>query len=374
MSVEIRELKTSKDWKTFIELPLKIHRGHAGWVPPLYLDEKNFFNPKKNPAFAENENASFLAFKEGAVVGRILVLIPSSFNRLNDTSVARFSYFECFDDEEIFNALLAAAENWARERQCTSLVGPMGFSDKEPQGFLTAGFTENAMPVTNHSFEFMAKRILGRGYVHFVELCEYEIPLEKDMLKRHGEIANRALRSLDVDVVEFSSTREIKPFVKPIFNLINSTYTDIYGFTKVTEKEAEEFARRFIPLLKPQLVKILSNKVGDPLAFVIAMPNVNEGIAKTNGKLFPFGWCPILNALRNSKLLVLLLGAVHSEYRNRGLDAILAQKLIGSALNLGFTVMDSHLIMKDNQRMRAVIERFPGHRLYKEYTIFRKDL
>ncbi len=374
MAVEIREVTTPKERKTFIALPGKIHRDHRGWVPTLYADDKTFFNPDKNPAFSENDTASFLAYKNGDAVGRIMLIVPKEFNASNDLQTARFSYLETYNDSEVFDALLKKAEEWAKEKGCKSLIGPMGFSDKEPQGFLTAGFGENAMPVTNHSFEYMAKMLQERGFRPHVELYEYDIPLRADLPERYSKIADRALRSLNVRALDFSSTSEIKPFVKPIFRLINSTYTDIYGFTKVSEKEAEEFARRFIPLLKPQLIKVLVDAENEPVAFVIAVPNVNEGIAKTNGRLFPFGWYPILKALRKSKRLVLLLGAVRPDYRNKGLDAILAERLIGSALKLGFTSMDSHLIMKDNERMRAVIERIPGNRRYKEYTIFRKPL
>lgn len=374
MSVLIRQVRSSQDLKTFIYLPEKIHKDHLNWLPPLYVDEKNFFNVKKNPQFEENETILFLAFRDSKAVGRIMGIIPKEFNSINGVHTARFSYLECYDDEEVFNALLKSVQDWARPFHCTTIIGPMGFSDKEPQGFLTKGFEEKTMMVTNHSFQYMKEYIERAGFSSFVELCQYEVPLSRAILQRYEPITERVMRNLQIKVQEFRNTKEIQPFVQRVFQLINRTYTDIYGFTRVTEQEASEFAKRFIPLLNPKLVKLILDRNENVVAFVIAMPDLSEAIRKAKGRLLPLGWFHILREMRSSQRLVLLLGSVENEMQNKGLDAVLAVKLIKSALDLGFTKMDSHLIMKNNTKMRAEIERLPGFRLYKEYTIYSKEL
>ncbi len=162
--------------------------------------------------------------------------------------------------------------------------------------------------------------------------------------------------------------------MQKVFQLINKTYNKIYGFSETTEKEADEFARRFLPLLNPRLIKLITDENDDVVAFIIGMPDLSNGIRKAKGRLLPFGWMHIWKSSRRSKRLVLLLGAVKNEYQNKGLDAVLAVTIIGSALDLGFTMMDSHLIMKDNIKMRREIERLENFRQYKEYSIFRKSL
>lgn len=374
MSITIREVKTKKERNAFIYLPEKIHAQHPNWTPPLYADEERFFNPSKNVAFAHNKTVMYLAYEGEKVVGRIMGVIPLEYNSLKGINTARFSYFECYQSAEVFEALLRKVEQWARENGCTQMIGPMGFSDKEPQGFLTQGFEKPHMPVTNHSFEFMSKFMEGDGYQSFVELCQYDVPITKEMAEKYNVFAERVLSQLNVKVLEFTSTSQIKPLVKSVFDLINTTYTDIYGFTKITKEEADEFANRFLPLLNPRLIKILMNEKNEVVAFVIAMPNVNEGIKKAKGRLFPLGWFHILRAMKTSKRLVLLLGAVQNEMQNKGLDAVLAVKLLSSAINLGFKEMDSHLIMKENVKMRGIIERIEGHKMYKEYTIYSKNI
>ncbi|MEC5394371.1 hypothetical protein [Bergeyella sp. RCAD1439] len=376
MSIEIREVKSRKDLHTFVYLPEKIHRRHASWIPPLYMDERRFFDKSKNPAFQHNATLLLLAYRDGNPVGRIMGLIPKEYNEAKHQKTARFSYFECNEDREVFNALLSAVERWALAQESTLIVGPMGFSDKEPQGFLTMGFQEKTMMVTNCNFPYMVDFIEESGYAPYVELCQYEVPISEGVPEKYAVYSSRLLERMNFQIHEFTSTRQIQAFVRPVFNLINATYTDIYGFVKISEEEMDDFARRFIPLLNPKLVKIITHGDGERnvVAFVIAMPDLSDAVKKGRGRLWPLGWYHLLRAFKTSKRLVLLLGAVKNEMQGKGLDAILAVKLIDSAKALGFNMMDSHLIMRENTKMRREIERLQGYRLYKEYTIFSKTL
>ncbi len=374
MPITIKEVVEKKDFNTFIYLPEKTHQSHQNWVHPLYIDELKFFNSSQNPSFAHNKTVLFLAYKGKEAVGRIMGIIPLEFNKLQNVQTARFCYFESIDDENVFKALIEAIEKWAKENGANEMIGPMGFSDKEPQGFLIEGFDELQMPVTNHSFSYMKHFIEKAGYNQHLRLYQYDVPINNEIIAKYEVFTQRALSQHQIKIWEFQHLKDIKPFVKPVFNLINSTYTDIYGFTKVTTQEAEDFANRFLPLLNPKLIKIITNKDNNIIAFVIAMPNVNEGIQKAKGRLFPLGWFHILRSMRTSKRLVLLLGAVDNNMQNKGLDAILAIKLLNSAKELGFKTMDSHLIMEKNLKMRGIIERIQGNRLYKKYAIFNKKI
>ncbi len=374
MSIDIKEVKDKKDLKTFIYLPEKIHKNHKNWVHPLYMDEKKFFSKEENPAFQHNKTILLLAFRNQKPVGRIMGVIPLDFNEMNNVKTARFSYFECYEDKEIFDALLNKIEHWAKENDCDEMIGPMGFSDKEPQGFLTKGFDEKTMLVTNCSFEFMQKFVRQSGYKPYVELCQYDVPLSEDILDRYEVFATSLPERLEVTIHEFDRIKDVKKFVRPVFELINSTYTEIYGFTKLTQEEADEFGERFLPLLNPELIKILTNKENEVIAFIIAMPDLSQAMKKAKGRLFPFGWYHILRASKKSNVLMLLLGSIRNDMQRKGLDGVLAVHLIKSALKIGFKRMDSHLIMRENFKMRNEIERLKDFKMYKEYAIFSKKM
>ena len=304
MSIIIREVKTKAELKTFIYLPEKIHQHDVSWLPPLYVDDEKFFSEKRNPAFRHNDTILLLAFQNNKPVGRIMGIIPHDFNKLNNIHTARFSYFECYEQKEIFDKLILTLEDWARQKGCNQVIGPMGFSDKEPQGFLTKGFDAPTMMVTNCSFEFMKEFILQNNYNPYVELCQYDVPITDTIVERYKNYVKRVENNLKITVHEFTSSRKIKPFVKPVFNLINNTYQKIYGFTAVTEAEMNEFANRFLPLLNPTLVKIITDENKDVVAFIIAMPDLSEGIRKARGRILPFGWLHLYKSFKKSKRLV----------------------------------------------------------------------
>lgn len=374
MSIIIKEVVTKSDLRTFIYLPEKIHEGHENWLFPLYIDEEKFFSKDRNPAFKNNTTILFLAWENNKPVGRIMGIIPHEYNRMNNTNTARFSYFECYDNEQIFNALLHAFEQWTTKHSCSQMIGPMGFSDKEPQGFVTKGFNQPTMMVTNCSYAFMKEYILKNKYNPYVELCQYNVPLTRNIEQRYQKFTQRVEQNQKITVHEFTSTNKVKKFVRPVFELINKTYQEIYGFTSVTEDEMDEFGSRFLPLLNPKLIKIITNEENKVLAFVIAMPDFSEGIKKARGRLLPIGWYYMYKSSKQSKRLVLLLGAIDKNMRDKGMDAVLGTRLIKSAMDLGFTVMDSHLIMRTNSKMRGEIERLEGCEMYKEYTIYEKHL
>ncbi|MDY3548812.1 hypothetical protein PG291_09385 [Riemerella anatipestifer] len=374
MEITIKQVEGAKELRAFIYLPEKIHYNHQEWLPPLYMDEEKFFNPKRNPAFQHNDTILLLAYQNGKAVGRIMGIIPHEYNKKQNLKTARFSYFECYEDEAVFSVLLKEVEQWAKSKGCEELIGPMGFSDKEPQGFLTKGFSEPTMMITNSSFEYMSRMILALGYSSFVELCQYDVPLTSKITERYEAFTERIQSRMNITVHQFTSTKQVKPFVKSVFNLINATYQEIYGFTSISKEEMDEFASRFLPLLNPKLIKIISDGSGRVVAFVIAMADLSQGIKKAKGRLLPLGWFHILRASKTSRRLVLLLGGIAPDYQNKGLDAVLATHLFGSAIKLGFKSVDSHLIMKENHKMRAEIERLPNHRMYKEYTIYKKEI
>lgn len=372
MEITIKQVNSKADLKEFIFLPEKIHKAHPYWLHPLYMDEKKFFNQSKNPAFWHNPYILLLAYSNNKPVGRIMGIVPVEYNRKNNINTARFAYFECFENNRVFTQLLGAVENWAMQQGCKQLIGPMGFTDKEPQGFLMKGYNKSTMLVTNCSYPFMQQYIQQAGYTTHVQLCQYEVPITHELAERYKKFAALIQNRLNIRVIEFNSVKEVRPYIRAVFELINKTYQEIYGFTNITDEEMKEFAQRFLPLLNPRLIKIICDAAGNVIAFVVAMADFSNGLRKARGRILPTGWYHIWRSAKKSKRLVLLLGAIDPAMQHKGLDAILATRIFESAIQLGFTTIDSHIIMRDNYKMRREIERLDGFDLYKEYTIFKK--
>ncbi|MCK4646257.1 MAG: hypothetical protein KAU46_08395 [Candidatus Aminicenantes bacterium] len=373
-NIDSREVKTRRDLKKFIYLPEKIHANHANWVHPIYMDEWKYFNPKKNKAFSYSDTVILLAYRGKEVVGRIMGIINRRYNEFRKEKVARFGYLETWEDEEAVRALLGYVEAWARKKGMTKIIGPYGFSDQDPEGFLIKGFENRATIATYYSFEWIPGMVEKQGYSKDVDYFVYKIDVPEEFPEFYQKILKRVERKGFFKIEEFKKKRELKPWIKPVLSLMNECYleSNIYGYTPLDEEEMEDLANRYMPVLDPRFVKA-ATKDGEVVGFIVAIPDMTEGIQKARGRLFPFGFLKILRAAKKTKQLDLLLGAVKEEHRGRGLDVFMGVKMILSAFEAGMKIMDTHHEMEENVKVRREMEKMGG-KLYKLYRVYKKEL
>jgi hypothetical protein len=372
--IEIREVQSREDLRKFIHLPAAIHKNHANWVPPIYMDDWEFFNPKKNKSFDSCDTILLLAFRNKKVVGRIMGIIHRKYNEKHQENNARFAFFETWNDEEVATSLIQSVENWARDKGMDRLVGPLAFSDKDPQGFLIDGFDEPAVIASNCNFPYQSELLVKNAYAKEVDLVVYQIKIPNPIPEFYLKIQERAIRqNQGLQVLEFTSRRKVKPYIHPVLRLLNSTFTEIFGFIPFTEAEMDDFANRYLFLINPRFIKVVMNEQKEVVAFVIGMSHIGEGIQKAKGYLFPFGIFQIFASARKSKQLNLLLGGIHPDYRGKGLDVMMGVKMLESASAQGKTVIDSHLELEYNTKVRAEMEKMGGV-VYKRFRVFGKNL
>jgi len=369
-----KKVNSKSDLRKFIHLPSAIHQNHPNWVPPIYMDDWEFFNPKKNKSFDSCDTILMLAYRAKKVVGRIMGIIHHKYNEKHQENRARFAFFETWNDEEVANALIQSVENWAREKGMDRLVGPLAFSDKDPQGFLIEGFDEPAVIASNCNFPYQTELLEKNAYAKEVDLVVYQIKIPNPIPEFYLKIQERAIRqNQGLQVLEFTSRTKVKPYIHPVLRLLNSTFTEIFGFIPFTEAEMDDFANRYLFLINPRFIKIVVNQQNEVVAFVIGMSHIGEGIQKAKGYLFPFGIFHIFASARKSKQLNLMLGGIHPDYRCKGLDVMMGVKMLESASAQGKTVIDSHLELEYNTKVRAEMEKMGGV-VYKRFRVFGKDL
>ena len=370
----IQEVTSKSYLRKFIHLPASIHQNHDNWVPPIYMDEWEFFNPKKNKCFDSCDTILLLAYRSDKVVGRIMGIIHRKYNEKHQENHARFAFFETWNDEEVASTLIGAIEIWGRKKGMNRLVGPLAFSDKDPQGFLIEGFDEPAVIASNCNFPYQAELLEKNAYSKQVDLVVYQIKIPNPIPEFYLKIQERAIRiNAGLTILEFTSRRKVKPYIHKVLHLLNQTFTEIYGFTPFTEAEMDDFANRYLFLINPRFIKIAVNSEDKVVAFVIAMSHIGEGIKKAKGYLFPFGIFRIFAAGRKTNQLNLMLGGIDPDFRGKGLDVMMGVKLMQSAMKQGKTVIDSHLELEYNTKVRAEMEKMGGI-VYKRFRIFGKDL
>lgn len=372
MPVEVREVKSRKELRQFIHLPASIHAGEKNFLPPIYADEWNFFNPGKNVSFASCDTIMAIAWKGEEPVGRIMGIIHRTYNQLHAERNARFGYFDCYHDHEISEALIGFIEKWAINYGMEKIVGPYGFSDKDIQGLLVEGFEH--MPIIDSACNppYIVEMLERQGYSKEVDCMIYRFPLTDELPQLYYRILQRTNHKNEYKILEFTSKKQLRPYIVPVLKLVNETYDELYGFVPMGDKEIQEFADRYMPILDPRFVKIVA-KENRVIAFVVGIPNFTKGIQQSRGYLFPFGIFQILWAQKHTRQLDLMLGAVKREYQGLGLEVPMGLSIVESARKAGMEFIEVHLILETNKRMRAEMERLnlPVH---KRFRVFQKTI
>lgn len=359
--------------KEFIHLPFKLYRNERQWIPPFITDEYKFHQPGQNPGLQECDSQLFLAIKDGKYVGRIMVMIHHSHNRQTGQNDARFFKLDCINNDEVCTALLDEAESWALSKGMSRIIGPFGLSDKDPQGVRVEGFEHMPVIAAPCQPAWLHTLIENRGYEKYFDCVSYRLDTNFLLTERVRTIARRAAAQKDIRILNFKNRSELKNWIVPVFRLINETYKNLFGFMPLSEEEMLVLAKQYLPVLDPAFTKLIVDSSDRPIAFVISMPNISRGIQKTRGRLLPFGFIHLLLEMKRSKQLDLLLGAVHEQWQNKGLTALLAMEIFREAHLRGMTHIDSHLILEENFKMRGVMDKFGGV-LYKRFRVYAKNL
>ena len=359
--------------KEFIFLPEKLHTGHAGWVPPIYSDDRKTFDSRRNLAHRYCDSMLALAYSNGEAVGRIAGVINRRYNTHWRRSDARFGYLECIEDETVAAALLRSVEEWARGRGMQRIVGPQGFTEEDPEGFLLDGFEYPPNLATYYNYPFLPPMVERQGYTKEVDYVVYKVILEHALTEAYKSLYERACRHKEFTLIEFSRQREIRPYIRPMFRLMNECFEAIYGYSELDESEMDQLAGRYLPVVDPRFIKLVADQQGEIIGFMIGIPSLAEGIRKARGRLFPFGAFKILRSRRLTEKIDAYLGGVKEGYRGKGVDVLLGYRFMKSALDAGFEYMDSHHELETNTLMRAEMERVGGT-VYKRFRIFQKSL
>ena len=370
--VIVKEAATAKELRDFIYLPEKVHRDEPNWLPPLYMDEKLLFNKKKNKSYKYADAILFIAYRGSKPVGRIMTLVNNRYNEINKENHGRFCFMECYNEKEVFHALISTAEEWARKKGMSKIVGPLGFSDKDPQGFQIEGFEYPMIMTSANNSSYMVSLLESEGYTKKVDLVNYLGKMPSELPEVYKKVLSRVQKTEGYTIREFETKRELKKVIIPALELMNETFMEIYGFVPLTDKEKVEFVNRYLMILAPEFIKVVEVK-GQLIGFAVGIPDPSPGILACKGRIFPLGFLKVLKEMKRTRKLMMMLGGVKKEYRGKGIDVLMGVKILESAINKKMETLDSHLVLEDNVKMRAEYERV-GLKVVKKFRIFQKDL
>ncbi len=380
-AIEIKKVESRRDLGKFIDFHNELYKGNPYHVPNLYFDEMNTFRKDKNAAFDFCEAEYFMAYRDGKVVGRVAAIINHSANKKWERESVRFGWIDFVDDIEVSKALLKAVEDYGKSKGMKEIVGPLGFTDMDPEGMLLYGYDQLGTQATAYNYPYYPEHMdrMG-GWEKDNDYVEYKLYVPEEMPEKYATIAKMIQKRYNLQVKKLKRNEIYgeNGYGRKIFEVINETFKDLYGYSKLTDRQIEQYVKMYLPMADLDLITIIEdwNTPDHKVVGVgISIPSLARALQKCGGKLFPFGWWHILRALKFHKTEVvdLLLVGVLPEYRQKGANALLFYDLIPHYQRLGFKWGETHVEMETNMKVQGQWQ-YLNREIHKRRRCYKKDI
>ena len=351
MSVIIKEVTESSDYKKFIDFQFSLYKSEKMWVPPIKDDEIKALKPKSNPSFEFCDAKFWIAINNGDVVGRIGAIINHKYNEERDEKMGRFTRFECIDNAEVAALLLQTAEEWIKGKKMIGVYGPLGFNNLDHQGMLIEGFEYLPSIASEYHMPYYQKLIEAQNYEKEIDWVEFRLTLGERAVSKASRGAELIKKRYGITVKHFSNTDELKPYIHEVFDILNGSFDVLPFVSKFDSKLADFYANKYLQILNPKFIKMVE-KDDKIIGFILGMPSLSRAMQKAKGKLFPLGIVHILKALKGNGVDTVdqMLTAVLKEYHSTGAAVVLQAELQNAMVEKGLEYIETTGIFETNDR------------------------
>lgn len=343
--LEIREVVSKQELNLFIQFPDKLYDGNPYRVTPLHQIEKATLNRKKNPAFDYCESVYWLAYRGDEIVGRIAGLINHKSNQIRNEKYVRFGWLDFIDEPEVSEKLLKTVEQWALTKRMEHVHGPLGFSDMDLEGMLIEGFEEIGTQAVLYNYPYYPVHLEKSGYKKDVDWIQFEIKVARQIPEKISRISKLVQEKYNLKVLRAKKAKDLLPYADKMFDTLNSSFSELYGFVPLTDRQKKYYTKQYFSLIDPKYVCFVLDSNDEVAAFGLSIPSLSKALIKAKGRLFPFGFIPVLQALKKNDTVDMLLQGVNPKYKNKGLPAVFYEQLMQSYIDNGITkAISSHAL------------------------------
>lgn len=381
--IEIRKVTDRKSLDAFINFHYDLYQGNQYDAPNLYSDELHTLSRDKNAAFDFCEAEYFLAYKDNQLVGRVAGIINNRANEQWNRKSVRFGWIDFIDDMEVSKALLDAVSDWGRQKGMTEIVGPLGFTDMDPEGMLTSGFDQLGTMATIYNYPYYPKHMEQMGdWEKDNDYVEYKLIVPKegvpDKYKRVAEMISKRY-NLHVPHLKRSQVFGPEQYGQKVLDVVNKTFAHLYGYSQMTQRQKDEYVRMYFKFFDMDMICVIEDwntPNHDVIGVGISIPSLTRALQKCHkGRLFPFGWWHIIRALKfhHTDVVDLLLVGILPEYRAKGANALLFNRLIPIYQKHGFKWGETHVEMETNEKVQGQWQ-YLENELHKRRRCYKKKL
>lgn len=374
MIAKIKEVNTRKELKAFVHFPNALYKNNPVYVPQIESMDLDTLTPEKNHAFEVCESKYWLAYDEkGTVVGRVAGIINRKYNEKTGRKICRFGWIDFIDDRNVSKALIDTIERYAKEKGMDTINGPMGFLEFDPAGVLVEGFDKLPTPYGKYNAPYYEKHLTELGYAKDADYVEYLIKVPEVIPDRYERMAQLVSVKNGLHQAEFHNRAELHPYLDGLFRCLNSAYAALHGFSDLSEGQCEDLKKQFLTNINIDYVSIVLDADEQVVGFGVALPSLAKAMQKAKGSLFPFGWLPMLKALKHNDTIDLLLIAIDEKYKNKGVNAMIFHKFAQGITKNGIKFIESTRELEDNTSVQN-LWRYLEHDLTKRARTYIKQI
>ena len=362
-SVDIKKVETKKDLKAFIELHYELYKGNKFDAPNLYSDELHTLSKDQNAAFEFCEAEYYMAYRDGRLVGRVAAIINHRYNEQWQRKAVRFGWIDLVDDAEVMRALLGAVEDYGRRKGMTEIIGPLGFTDMDPEGMLIRGFDQLGTMATIYNYEYYPKLMEQmEGYEKDNDYVEYKAFVPKgDMPEKFSKVAQMVQKRYNLHCPQLKRSQVFGPdgYGRKVLEVVNKTFGNLYGYSQMTDRQIDTYVKEYFKFFSMDMLCVIEDwntPNHDVIGVGISIPSLTRALQKCRkGRLLPFGWWHLFKALylKKTDIVDCLLIGVLPEYRSKGANALLFYTLIPIYQKYGFKWGETHVHMESNTAVQA---------------------
>jgi hypothetical protein len=374
-ALEVRPVEGRRSFTDFLNAPRRVYAGDPNWVPPLDFERRTHLS-SKNPYFRHARARYFVAYRDGAAVGRISAQIDELAQNAGPGVIGHFGLLEGTDGNALA-MLLEAAEAWLHQQDVQRVEGPYSLSINDEVGLFVDGREGPPRLLMNYAPAAYAEALEAAGYEKAKDLLAYRVDVEARLPRAAEYLAQQAARSGRV-TERAMNPRRFRAELDTVLDIFNDAWSDNWGFVPMTADEVAYMAANLKPLIRPELVRI-ADVDGEPAAMLVAVPDLNEALRGIDGRLLPLGWARLLWRLkvRGPRGGRVLLMGVRKKYRSGfmagALTALLVSEAHRAARRHGLDEVEMSWILEDNMPIRRLIEMVGGE-VYRRYRIYGKAL
>ncbi len=374
MPIRIEEVENKSKVNEFIYFYNRLYKNCPYVAYPLDYDERSTLSRKKNPAHNHCSHKLWLAYENNRIVGRIAAIINDIEDTQAEKPIGRFGFFDFIDDLEVSKQLMNTAIDWLKSKGIKRIHGPFGFTDFDRQGMLIQGYERMGTMATIYNYDYYPKHMTALGFEKKIDWVEYTFSIDDRQLpEKISEISALVQRRYGLKSMEITKRKQLKALIPEIFELINNEYRDLYGYTLLSQEQIAYYSKNYFSLVVTQFISIIVDRQNKIVGVGITFPSFTKALQKSRGRLFPLGWYYLLKSLKSNDTLDLYIIAISSEYKDKGVPAIMMDKLFPRAKRFGIKNIETNIELETNVKVQGMWKHFGGE-LQKRRRCYIKEI